>query len=153
MAKKHWLMKSEPNLFSIDDLRAEKKDHWDGVRNYQARNFMRDEMKLGDEVLFYHSNSQPPGVTGLARVCREAFPDFTAWDKKSPYYDVKSSPDNPRWVMVEVEFVKKFSNLISLEQLKGYRELRGFRLLQKGNRLSILPVSKEEFDFIVSLGG
>ena len=148
----YWLMKSEPGVFSIDDLKAQKREPWDGVRNYQARNFMRDEMKVQDQILFYHSNSNPPGVAGLAKVSRKAFPDFTAWDKNSPYYDPKSSPENPRWMMVEVEFVQKFRHFVSLEELKGQPKLSGFRLLQKGNRLSILPVTKREFDLIVSLG-
>ena len=152
MAQKYWLMKSEPNVFSIDDLKKVKREPWDGVRNYQARNFMRDEMQVGDEILFYHSNSNPPGVAGLARVSKEAFADFTAWDPKSPYYDPKSSPDNPRWMMVEVEFVGKFRNFVSLEQLKEQRGPEGMRLLQKGNRLSVMPVAKREYDLIASLG-
>ena len=153
MERKYWLMKSEPDVFSIDDLKANQTEPWDGVRNYQARNFMRDEMKVGDEVLFYHSNCRPPGIAGLATVSRESFPDFTSWDKKSKYYDPKSSSQNPRWVMVEVKFKKKFERLISLDELKTYPELARFRLLQKGNRLSILPVTKEQFDYIVKCEG
>ena len=151
MAKQYWLMKSEPSVFSIDDLRANKTEPWDGVRNYQARNFMRDQMQLEDEILFYHSNCHPPGIAGLAVVAKTAFPDFTAWDPKSKYYDPKSTPQAPRWVMVEVRFKQKFHHLISLNELKGYRKLQDFRLLQKGNRLSIMPVNKEQFSFIVSL--
>ncbi|MCY4643492.1 MAG: EVE domain-containing protein [Bacteriovoracales bacterium] len=151
MGKKYWLMKSEPGVFSIDDLKEKGREPWDGVRNYQARNFMRDEMKIGDGVLFYHSACNPPGVAGLAEVSKEAFGDFTAWDADSPYYDPKSSPENPRWVMVEVKFVERFSKIISLDELKGRQELEGFRLLQRGNRLSILPVSPAQFRFIISL--
>ena len=121
MAKQYWLMKSEPSVFSIDDLRANKTEPWDGVRNYQARNFMRDQMQLEDEILFYHSNCHPPGIAGLAVVAKTAFPDFTAWDAKSQYYDPKSTPQAPRWVMVEVRFKQKFHHLISLNELKGYR--------------------------------
>ena len=147
-------MKSEPSVFSIDDLQRVGREPWDGVRNYQARNFMRDEMKGGDQVLFYHSNSQPPGVAGLARVSKESFPDFTAWDEQSPYYDPRSSPQNPRWMMVEVEFVVKFKHFVSLQELREYGELelKGLRLLQRGNRLSVMPVAKGEFDFISCLG-
>lgn len=146
-------MKSEPSVFSIDDLERVGREPWDGVRNYQARNFMRDEMKVGDQVLFYHSNSQPPGVAGLAEVSKEYFADFTAWDKKSPYYDPRSTPQKPVWVMVEVMFVTKFKHLISLQELRDYGEskLKGFRLLQKGNRLSVMPVTKRDFDFILGL--
>ena len=149
----YWLMKSEPDTFSIDDLfnRKGKKEHWDGVRNYQARNFMRDEMKKGDQVLFYHSSCKVPGVAGIATVCKEAYPDHTSWDPKSSYYDPKSTPDNPRWFMVDIKFSKKFKRVIPLKELKEHDELSELKLLQKGCRLSIMPVSKEEFDFINSL--
>ena len=148
----YWLIKSEPTTYSIDDLQRLKQDHWEGVRNYQARNFMRDEMKVGDLALFYHSNATPPGVTGIARVCRKAHPDFTAWDPKSKYFDPKSSPDNPRWMMVDVEFVEKFPRLIPLEELRGYPELETMVLLQKGSRLSVQRATKTEFTFIRKLG-
>src|SRR5690348_14287413 len=114
MSDRYWLMKTEPDVFSIDDLEKKKRAHWDGVRNFQARNFMRDQMKAGDLNLFYHSSTIPPGVAGLARVCREAYPDFTAWDKKSDFFDPRSTPEKPLWMMVDVEFVKKFPRLISL---------------------------------------
>lgn len=148
----YWLMKSEPNEFSIDDLkrRPDKTEPWDGVRNYQARNFMRDEMKKGDQVFFYHSNCEVPGIVGIARVVREGYPDHTAFDPKDKHYDPKSDPDNPRWFMVDVKFVRKFEDTISLQQLKEYKSLAGMRLLQKGNRLSVMPVTKKEWDFIVN---
>ncbi|QVL56306.1 MAG: EVE domain-containing protein [Simkaniaceae bacterium] len=148
----YWLIKSEPTTYSIDDLQRLTQDHWEGVRNYQARNFMRDEMKVGDLALFYHSNTTPPGVVGVAKVCREAHPDFTAWDPESKYFDPKSSPDNPRWMMVDVEFVEKFPRLISLEELRDYPELEAMVLLQKGSRLSVQRATKEEFTFIRKLG-
>ena len=153
MSKKYWLMKSEPDVFSIDDLKAcpNSTDSWDGVRNYQARNFMRDEMKIGDQILFYHSSCKPPGISGIAKVSREGHPDPSAFDKKSKYFDPKSEPNNPRWIMVEVKYVKKFKRLISLEELKSYPELQGMQVLQKGNRLSITPISEQEFKFILNL--
>jgi predicted RNA-binding protein with PUA-like domain len=147
----HWLMKTEPNTFSIDDLKKVKKEPWDGVRNYQARNFMRDDMKKGDRVLFYHSNCDVPGVVGLAEVSKESFPDFTAFDKKSNYYDPKSDEENPRGMMVEVKFKKKLKRTISLSEMKEAKPLAKMRLVQKGNRLSIMPVSKKEYDFILKL--
>ena len=128
---KYWLFKSEPNTYSIDDLKKEKKTCWDGVRNYQARNFMRDDMKIGDLVLFYHSNAKPPGVTGIAKVCKKAYPDFTALDKKSSYYDPKASKENPIWMMVDIQFVKKFPEPISLSELKNYPRLKEMILLKK----------------------
>ena len=149
---KYWLMKSEPETYSIDDLKKNTIDHWDGVRNYQARNFMRDEMKKGDQVLFYHSNCRMPGVVGVAEVWREGHPDPTAFDKKSPYYDAKSVPQQPRWIMVEVKFKKKFAGTVSLEQMKKQKALANMKVLQKGNRLSITPVTRQEFDLILSLG-
>ena len=147
---RYWLMKSEPDVFSIDDLKKmpNKTEHWDGVRNYQARNFMRDEMKKGDMILFYHSNCTPPGIAGIAKVAKEAYPDHTAFDKKSKYFDEKSNPENPRWMMVDVKFVKKFKNIISLNELKEIPELKDMLILRKGNRLSITPVSEKEFQFI-----
>ncbi len=148
----YWLIKSEPTTYSIDDLQRIKQDHWEGVRNYQARNFMRDEMKVDDLALFYHSNATPPGVVGIARICREAHPDFTAWDPKSKYFDPKSSKKKPRWMMVDVEFVEKFPSLISLKELRGYPELKAMVLLQKGSRLSVQRATKSEFTFIRNLG-
>jgi len=145
----YWLMKSEPGSYSIDDLKRDGVTGWDGVRNYQARNFMRDNMSVGDLVLFYHSNATPPGVAGMGRVSQTGLVDHTAFNSKSQYYDPKSSKENPRWIMVEVEFVEKFPNYISLEELKSLKSLAGMQLLQKGNRLSILPVTKSQFNTIV----
>ncbi|MEI6096467.1 MAG: EVE domain-containing protein [Gammaproteobacteria bacterium] len=150
---KYWLMKSEPSCFSIDDLsQAPKKTScWDGVRNYQARNFMRDEMRVGDLVFFYHSNCQPPGIVGIAEVVRAAYPDFTAWDPDSEHPDMKSTPDKPRWFMVDIQFRQKFAHFLALDALKHHPELSKMPLLRKGNRLSVLPVSSEEWEFIVQL--
>jgi len=148
-------MKSEPEEFSIDDLktRPNKTEHWDGVRNYQARNFMRDDMKKGDLVFFYHSNCDVPGIVGIAKVAREGYPDHTAFDPKDKHYDPKSDPDNPRWIMVDVKFVQKFKHTVSLADLKQHKALKEMRLLQKGNRLSVMPVSKKEWEYIVKLAG
>lgn len=151
--KQYWLMKTEPEAYSIDDLKRDRTEHWDGIRNYQARNFMMREMKPGDEILFYHSSCKVPGVVGLARVCKEAYPDFTAWDPESKYYDPKSTSEKPRWFMVDVEFVKKFPDVISLSQIRQTVALQEMRLLQKGNRLSIMPVDEQEFRTICKLAG
>jgi predicted RNA-binding protein with PUA-like domain len=147
---KYWLMKSEPSCFSIDDLKNAPKQTspWDGVRNYQARNFMRDEMRIGDQVFFYHSNCNPPGIVGVGEVVTESYPDDTAFDPNSDHPDLTSSPDNPRWFMVDIRFKSKFSHMISLEQLKQYDELSQMPLLRKGNRLSVLPVRADEWNFI-----
>jgi len=145
---KYWLMKSEPNSYSIDDLKREGATGWDGVRNYQARNFMRDEMEIGDLILFYHSNTKPPGVAGMGRISETGIVDPTAFDPNSDYYDPKSTTSDPRWIMVEVEFVEKYPNYISLEELKSIKSLSDMQLLQKGNRLSILPISKKQFEII-----
>ena len=151
----YWLMKSEPDVFSIQDLRERPKqtEPWDGVRNYQARNFMRDEMKPGDFILFYHSNTNPPGVAGLAEVASEPYADPTAFDKKSKYYDPKSDPDKPRWILVDVKFKDILPQYVSLEAMKGMSKLESMRVLQRGNRLSITPVSKSEFLAITKAGG
>ena len=148
---KYWLMKSEPHAYSIQDLAAEKTKttHWDGVRNYQARNFMRDQMKKGDLVLFYHSNANPPAVAGVARVVRESYPDHTCWDPNDKHYDPKSSAENPRWFMVDIKLVEVFAEPISLETLRGIRQLEKMELLRKGSRLSVQPVRKSEFEAIV----
>ena len=150
---KYWLMKSEPNCFSIDDLikSPNQTTYWYGVRNYQARNFMKNDMKIGDQVFFYHSNCTPPGIVGIAKVVSEAYPDFTAFDPFSEHPDPKSTPEKPRWHMVDVQFVKKFPHIISLHQLKEYPELEQMQLLRRGNRLSILPISSDEWQFIVNL--
>jgi len=150
---KRWLMKSEPSEFGIDDLerRPGQTEHWDGVRNYQARNMMRDEMKTGDLVFFYHSNCATPGIVGIARITREAYPDHTAFDPEDRHFDPGSDPAKPRWLMVDVQFVRKLKRTITLEELKGQPELEGWALLRRGNRLSILPVEEAMWDRILSL--
>jgi len=149
---KHWLMKSEPSCFSIDDLRnaPNQSSPWDGVRNYQARNFMRDDMSIGDLVFFYHSNCKPPGIVGIAEVSSKAYPDFTAWDPESDHPDPKSTPENPRWFMVDICFKEKFDRILSLDELKQYPELSQMILLRKGNRLSVMPVAEKEWNFILA---
>ncbi|OGT18774.1 MAG: EVE domain-containing protein [Gammaproteobacteria bacterium RBG_16_57_12] len=149
----YWLMKSEPDVFGIDDLaqRPGQTEHWDGVRNYQARNMMRDQMRRGDRVLFYHSSCKTPGIAGIAEVVRAAYPDHTSWDARSPHYDPKSSPEQPRWLMVDVRLVRKFRRTISLEELKQHPGLKGMPLLKRGNRLSVMPVSAQEWELILEL--
>jgi len=150
----YWLIKSEPDAYSIDDLKnaPAKKTHWDGVRNYQARNFMRDDMRKGDLIFFYHSNCETPGIVGLAEVASGAYPDHTAFDPNDHHFDAKSDPENPRWVMVDVRYKRKTKRLLSLAELKKYeQELEGFALIRRGNRLSVMPVSKPQWDFILSL--
>ncbi|MGE0081611.1 MAG: EVE domain-containing protein [Thiohalomonadaceae bacterium] len=147
-----WLMKSEPDVFGIDDLARQpnRTEHWDGVRNYQARNYMR-EMKLGDRIFFYHSNAQPPGIVGIAEVAREAYPDFTAWDPESKYFDPKSTPDNPRWFMVDVRFVRKFDHVITLDALRANPALADMPLVRRGNRLSVMPVTADQWERILKM--
>ena len=149
----YWLFKSEPDAFSIDDLKAMKgrRDHWDGIRNYQARNLMRDEMKKGDLGFFYHSSCKVPGVVGVVEVVKEAYPDHTAHNPKEKYYDPKSSEENPRWFMVDVKFKQKFKEIISLESLRQVNALSDMVLLRKGSRLSIQPVSKKEWNAILKM--
>ena len=149
----YWLMKSEPDVFGIDDLKARpnKTEQWDGVRNYQARNMMRDEMKKGDLVFFYHSNCDEPGIAGIMQVVKEAYPDFTCWNPESKYYDPKSTADNPRWFMVDVKFKRKLKRTITLNELKQQPGLEQMALVRRGNRLSIMPVSKQEWDIILGL--
>jgi predicted RNA-binding protein with PUA-like domain len=147
---RYWLMKTEPDEFSIDDLSKKKVEPWTGVRNYQARNFMR-EMKPGDGVLFYHSSCEIPGVAGIAEVAVEAYPDPTQFDKKSDYYDAASKREEPRWSLVDVKYRRKLKRVIPLSELKDRKELEGFALLARGNRLSVLPVSKAQWDFILGL--
>ena len=150
----YWLIKSEPDVFGVDDLAARPghTEHWDGVRNYQARNYMRDAMKIGDRVFFYHSNCKPPGIVGICEVASAPYPDHTAFDPKSKYYDAGSDPDNPRWVMVDIRLRRPTRRLISLDELKRHAgKLDGFPLIRRGNRLSVMPVSKEHWDFILSL--
>ena len=148
---KYWLMKSEPNDFSFQDLKEAKNrtECWDGIRNYQARNVMRDEMKIGDRVLFYHSVTNP-SIVGTAKVVREAYPDHTAWDPESPYYDLKSSPENPRWMMVDIQFVQEFPHPLSLKEIRSRPGLEKMLLLRKGMRLSIQPVTDEEYRIILN---
>jgi len=157
MAKssKFWLVKSEPESFSIQDL-AKAKDQttcWDGVRNYQARNFMRDEMKVGDRVLFYHSSTDPPAIVGTAQVVRESYPDASAWNKNDHHYDPASTPENPRWFMVDLRLEQIFKQPLPLEQLRGVAALKDMELLRKGSRLSVQPVRKAEFDAVLKLAG
>ncbi len=147
----YWLMKSEPDVFSIDDLKSKKDSLWDGVRNYQARNFMMNNMQLGDTILFYHSNAEPPGIAGLAKVSHLAVPDPSQFDKKSEYYDPKATPEKPRWFGVSVKFVKKFKALIPLDELRHNKDLQNMLVIKKGQRLSIQPVTKSEFDVIQKL--
>lgn len=146
----YWLMKTEPESFSIDDLKRLKKDAWSGVRNYQARNFMK-EMKVGDAVLFYHSSTTPPGVAGLAKVVALAHPDETQFDKKSPYYDPKATKAKPIWYCVDVGYVQKFQKLIPLEKLRAVKALKNMVLLERGSRLSVQPVTEKEYATIIKL--
>ncbi|MBD9356778.1 EVE domain-containing protein [Methylomonas albis] len=149
----YWLMKSEPDTFGIHDLikRPAQTEHWDGVRNYQARNMMRDAMKIGDQVFFYHSNCDEPGIVGIMQVARESYPDFTAFDPDDKHFDPKSNPDKPTWYMVDVKFVRALSRNISLRELKLKTELADLALLRRGNRLSIMPINAKEWEFILSL--
>ncbi|PWU18281.1 MAG: EVE domain-containing protein [Bdellovibrio sp.] len=148
---KYWLMKSEPGVYSIDTLQREGQTLWEGVRNYQARNFMMKDMKVGDMVLFYHSNAEPSGVAGLAQVSSPAVADPSQFKRRSKSYDAKSSTESPRWFCVSVRFVKKFERFVSLAQLRQTPGLAAMRLLQKGQRLSIMPVTGQEFERICSL--
>lgn len=154
MAKKYWLFKSEPKAFSIEDLKNSKNQttFWDGVRNYQARNFLRDEIKKGDLVIFYHSNCEPPAAVGICEVVKEGYPDFTAFDPDSKHYDPKSEPQNPIWFMVDIKLIKEFSKPVSLSEIKSNKKLKNMKLVQRGNRLSVLPITKDEFDEIVKMG-
>ncbi len=145
-------MKSEPHVYPYSQLVADGSTHWDGVRNYQARNIMRDDMKVGDMVLFYHSNTKPPHVAGIARICQEGYPDFTSWDTDSKYYDEKSTPDNPRWIMVDIEPVKEMK-MVSLPDIKSNELLSDMPLVQRGQRLSVQPVSKVQYEEICRMGG
>lgn len=147
----YWIFKSEPDVYSINDLERDKITYWDGVRNYEARNFLRDKVKIGDVVLFYHSNCEQPGIYGICEVVKEGYPDFTQFDPSSKYFDPKSKKENPTWFMVDIKFVKKLKVPILLEELKLNPDLKKMRLLQKGNRLSVLPVEKEYLKEILSL--
>lgn len=147
----YWLIKSEPDAYSIDDLKKDGTEPWDGIRNYQARNMMRDEMKMGDNVLFYHSSCKVPAVTGLAKVASGAYPDPTQFDRRSRYFDEKSKEDAPRWMLVDIAFVRKLKRPVTLRELKEHPGLVDFRLNQRGNRLSIFPVEKKHWDIILGL--
>lgn len=149
----YWLMKSEPEAFGIDDLknRPRQCEHWDGVRNYQARNMMRDGMKLGDRAFFYHSNCDEPGIVGIMEVAREGYPDHTAFDPASKYFDPKSDPAKPTWMMVDMKYVSTLKRTITLSELKQYPELADMALVKRGNRLSIMPITQAQWDFILSL--
>jgi predicted RNA-binding protein with PUA-like domain len=147
----HWLMKSEPDAFSIDDLKRKGQEAWDGVRNYQARNFMRDGMRVGDKVFFYHSNCDEPGIVGVAEVATDAYPDPSQFDPKSKYFDPSASRDNPRWMLVEVKFVKKLKRTITLKELQADPALVEMPLVRKGNRLSVMPVGAPEWKHILAM--
>jgi predicted RNA-binding protein with PUA-like domain len=144
---RHWLVKSEPEAYSIDALRRDGRTSWDGIRSYQARNYMWHDMVVGDPVLFYHSNAKPPGVVGLAEVASEAYPDHTAWDPSSSYFDAASTPDNPRWWMVDIAYRETFPRLVSLDELRGVKALAGMPLLSN-SRLSVQPVTRKQFKVI-----
>lgn len=152
---RYWLFKSEPTTFSIDHLSKKPKqvEHWDGVRNYQVRNMLRDEIKIGDKGFFYHSSCEPPGIAGILEVVKNGYPDFTAWDPRSDHYDPRSTPENPLWYMVDVKFVKKFSHFITLSEMKHNPALKKMRNNRPGNRLSITPVSQEEWQAILKMAG
>lgn len=148
---RYWLVKSEPESYSIDDLQRDGRTFWDGVRNYQARNYLRDGMKLGDLAFFYHSGGPAPAIVGLAKVVREGYPDHTAFDPKSHHFDEKSKKESPTWMMVDLEFVRKIDPPLTLETLRGVKSLSKMVLLQKGSRLSVQPVAPEEFETIMKL--
>lgn len=149
----YWLMKSEPEAFGIHHLKAlpGQTAHWDGVRNYQARNMIRDRMRQGDQAFFYHSNCATPGIVGIVEIVREAYPDFTAFDPEAGHFDPRSDPENPIWSMVDVRYLRELKRTICLSELKNYPALRPLPLVQRGNRLSIMPVSAEQWQFILAL--
>lgn len=149
----YWLMKSEPSTFSIDDLAHKKNqtEHWDGVRNYQARNFLRDDMKQHDLAFFYHSSCEVPGIVGIVEIVKAGYPDFTAFDPTHDHFDTKSNPTHPTWFMVDVKLKEKFKQIITLEQLKNDQRLSSMKLLQRGNRLSVMPVSKQEWQLVLTM--
>ena len=150
---KYWLLKSEPDVFSLEDLKncPNQTEPWDGIRNYQARNLMRDQMKVGDQAFFYHSRQAEPAIVGTVKVVREAYPDHTSWDPSSKYFDEKSSPDNPRWLMVDVQFESELSRPVTLKELRSVPELKEMFLLRKGMRLSVQPVTEAEFQLILAI--
>ncbi|QKK03445.1 MAG: EVE domain-containing protein [Pseudomonadota bacterium] len=147
-----WLMKSEPDAFSIDDLKAVGTEPWDGVRNYQARNFMRDDMSPGDPVLFYHSNCKEPGVVGIAEVASRPYPDPTQFDPESKYFDPGSDPDDPRWILIDVAYRRHLKRVIGLREIKQHADaLEGLPLIRRGNRLSVMPVARHHWDYMLEL--
>lgn len=149
--RQYWLVKSEPHKYSIDDLERDGTTYWDGVRNYQARNFMRDDMKVGDMLLYYHSNTKPPGIVGLARVSKEGYPDPTQFDPDDHYYDPKATEEKPRWIVVDVDFVAKFDEIVTLETLKADDALDGMLVIRKGQRLSVQPVEPHHYARVLDL--
>jgi predicted RNA-binding protein with PUA-like domain len=150
---RYWLMKSEPDVFGIDDLKRmpDRTDKWEGVRNYQARNMMRDDMQPGDLAFFYHSNCKEPGIVGIMKIVRGGYPDHSAFDPDAKYYDPKSDPDNPRWYMVDVRYVRKLKRNITLSELRTHTGLSELPLLRRGNRLSVMPVDARQWDYILGL--
>ena len=147
----YWLMKSEPDTYSIDDLQSFGVDHWDGIRNYQVRNFFRDQMQVGDQAFFYHSNCKEPGIVGIMEIVSKAYPDHTAFDPSEKYFDSKSDPENPRWLMVDVRYIKHLNRMITLGELRQQKQIADMKLLQRGNRLSVLPLSKMEWQYILEM--
>jgi predicted RNA-binding protein with PUA-like domain len=147
----YWLMKSEPDTYSIDDLQSFGVDHWDGIRNYQVRNFFRDQMQVGDQAFFYHSNCKQPGIVGTMEIVSKAYPDHTAFDPSEKYFDSKSDPENPRWLMVDVRYIRHLDRMITLGELRLQKQITDMKLLQRGNRLSVLPLSKKEWQYILEM--
>ena len=144
-------MKSEPDTYSIDDLQSFGVDHWDGIRNYQVRNFFRDKMLVGDKAFFYHSNCKEPGIVGTMEIASEAYPDHTSFDPSEKYFDSKSDPENPRWLMVDVRYLRHLDRMITLGELRQQKQIADMKLLQRGNRLSVLPLSKKEWQYILDM--
>lgn len=153
--KQYWLMKTEPDCFGLEHLKKRPRQiaHWDGVRNFQARNFMRNDMRVGDLAFFYHSSCAQPGIVGIVEIVRAGYPDFTAWDPQGEHFDPKSKPEKPLWYMVDVKLERELKRLISLQELKLCRELKDMRLLARGNRLSVMPVEPAHWRFILKLEG
>jgi len=147
----YWLMKSEPDTYSIDDLQSFGVDHWDGIRNYQVRNFFRDQMQVGEQAFFYHSNCKEPGIVGTMEIVSKAYPDHTAFDPSEKYFDSKSDPENPRWLMVDVRYIRHLDRMITLGELRQQKQNADMKLLQRGNRLSVLPLSKMEWQYILEM--
>ncbi len=149
---RYWLLKSEPGCYSLEDLQKDTKTSWGGIRNYQARNFLRDEMKKGDLCLFHYSNAEPAGVMGICEVTKEGYPDPTQFDTKDDHYDADSDMKDPRWFAVDVAYAETFKRLVSIGEMRGNPKMKHMKLLEKGSRLSVLPVSKTEFEEVVRMG-